>query len=582
MKKKWLSAMLVSAMLLGVFSSCGSFTSSTEQSDGSQAESTESTESNELPKVVWGFTVNGSDYDPDKWPTDVFKDFQEEVRNYAGAEIEFMGWQDNQSFELALAGGDLPDIIMVQKDYCQTLLKSGAVMALDDYLDLAPNLVSASPVRIEALRKYFSKDGDGKLYFITPYSGIESVGSDWWNGLTIRWDYYKELGYPEVKNEDDFLKVVQQAVENHPTTEDGKKVYGVGTFSDGTLWGWWIRGCMYGYHNITDVYSMDYRDADNTKIVHNFMDLESPVWRDIRYYYKANQMGIFDPDSFTMKGEDLNAKATNGQLVAAICSWYGGDLLGQEREKDPETMAQYMVLPVEGQYNWGNQKTELGWPFYHGVNAKTENIEEIMKIFDYLNTTEAARLCSMGKEGGIWETVDGKPTVKQEYIDLRMNGTPEEIRQKTNGLWGICGLAASVECADGAKADLWSDPDIWKLSLSSAQKDYSNHYGVDVPSQAAEKLIAEGKAFDKSQNGIAFDAITLLSPPTQDISRIDTRCLDIMIKAIPQLVLAKDQTEFDSIQAQTLAELEAADVQTSLDWWNTNFNDVITFLKSVQ
>ena len=72
------------------------------------------------------------------------------------------------------------------------------------------------------MRKYYS-NGDGGLYFWTPNLGGE-IGSQMWNGLTIRWDWYKELGYPEVKNEDDFLNVVKQIVDLHPTTENGDKV----------------------------------------------------------------------------------------------------------------------------------------------------------------------------------------------------------------------------------------------------------------------------------------------------------------------------------------------------------------------
>ena len=169
------------------------------------------------------------------------------------------------------------------------------------------------------MRKYYS-NGDGGLYFWTPFIGKEPVGSEEWNGFTIRWDWYKELGYPEVKDEDEFLDVVKQIVDNHPATENGDKVYGVATFSDGSLWGWWAFGCFYGFHNLSDAYSI--RIADNAnEVVNNFTTMDSPVWHAIEYYYKANQMGIFDPDSLTMKGEDLNAKATNGQLVSPLCGW---------------------------------------------------------------------------------------------------------------------------------------------------------------------------------------------------------------------------------------------------------------------
>lgn len=577
MKKKLVSVLLAVSMIAGL-AACGNDKKNAPASDNGTKDSAQQ---KELPSVVWGLVSSGGDYsaENDKWPTDIFKDFQEAVREVAGVNLEFKSYQDNQSFELALAGGDLPDMIQVPREYCNALLTGNHVLALDDYLSMAPNLTNVSELRVEAMRKYYSKDGDGKMYFWTPYVGTEPYGSNWWNGMTIRWDYYKEAGYPEVRTEDEFLDLLKQIVEKHPETEDGKKVYGTATYSDGTLWGWWIRGCLYGYHNITDAYSMDIRENAN-KIINNFTNTDSPVWRDIRYYYKANQMGLFDPDSLTMKGDDLNAKATNGQLVSTICTWYSGSLTQNERAKDPDSMAEYMVLPLEGQYNWGCQHGDIGWPFYHAVNAKSDNIEEIMKIINYVNTPEGARMGLMGKEGRLWETMDGKPVIKQETIDIKMAGG-DEAAVKTNGLWGqTFGVAETTLCSDGYPANLWNDPSIWKLTLTPAQKDFSQHYGVEVPSQAALNLIEEGRAYDKSR--MDWDLMSLLPSTPQDIARIDSRCLDIMVKAIPRLVLAKDQAEFDQVQKDTLDAFKAAGVQTSIDWWEGQETDIRGFLDSVR
>jgi multiple sugar transport system substrate-binding protein len=315
------------------------------------------------PKVTVGF--QDSDYalreQEGTWPSDIFNALREKMQ----IDLQFIGYADTQQLDLAIAAGELTDVIMVgSKIYQSALLAGDLIQPMDDYLNFAPNLVASSPLRIAASRKYNSKNGDGKLYFLNPQVGLEAPGKALWNGMTIRWDYYKELGYPEVKTEDDFLNVVAAAVARHPTTPDGKKVYGVGTFSDGSLWGWWIRGALYGFVNITDGYSLGYSKTEPGKVdrvVSNFNDYDSPVWRDIVYYRKANKLGIFDPDSLIMKGTDLNQKSSDGQIVAPNCQWYGGDLYTIQRDLDPNTMAQYLVLPVEGQYNWSTANTRIGW-----------------------------------------------------------------------------------------------------------------------------------------------------------------------------------------------------------------------------
>ena len=55
-----------------------------------------------------------------------------------------------------------------------------------------------------------------------------------------------------------------------------------------------------------------------------------------------------------------------------------------------------------------------------------------------------------------------------------------------------------------------------------------------------------------------------------------------MIKAIPNLVLAEDQAAFDRIKEETLAELEAADIQTSIDWWSAQEKDIKEYLQTVE
>ena len=97
-----------------------------------------------------------------------------------------------------------------------------------------------------------------------------------------------------------------------------------------------------------------------------------------------------------------------------------------------------------------------------------------------------------------------------------------------------------------------------------------------------QKLVEEGKAFDKSAGTMAQDVIALMPGIPADISRIDTRCTDIMIKAIPNLVLAEDQAAFDRIKEETLAELEAADIQTSIDWWSAQEKDIKEYLQTVE
>ncbi|GHU18412.1 hypothetical protein FACS1894163_10380 [Spirochaetia bacterium] len=549
-------------------------------SGGSSARSSNAANAAGWPTVTVGF--EGHNYALDEqegtWPSDIFIALREKLQ----IDLQFIGYPDSQQLDLAIASGDLPDLIMIEdRTKRLALLTGNLIQPFDEFLGLAPNMAASSPLRIAASRRFNSKNGDGKLYFFNAQAGIEAPGKNLWNGMAIRWDYYKELGYPAVKTEDDFLNVVAAAVARHPTTPDGKKVYGVATFSDGTLWGWWIRGALYGFVNITDNYSLGYSKTEPDKIdriVNNFTDYDSPVWRDIVYYRKANKMGILDPDSLIMKGDDLQQKASDGQLVAAICQWYGGDLYNIQQGLNPNTLAQYMVLPVEGQYNWTNANNRVGWSHTYSITRNAKNIGAIMKYIDFLNTPEGARFIYCGPEGKNWNIVGGVPKLTAEVIDLEKR-RGKEWTLHGSWLWdGTSFVSPATRVSDGGPANLWIDPALFVLN--PVEKDFSDHYGVSYPSEAALNLIKQGKAYDRS--GQLQEIVTLLPTPPANIKRIDDACLDIMVKAVPRLVLETNDAAFETLKAQVQRDLQNAGIQTSNDWWFAQERDVKNFLATVK
>jgi hypothetical protein len=281
-----------------------------------------------------------------------------------------------------------------------------------------------------------------------------------------------------------------------------------------------------------------------------------------------------------MKGDDLNQKASDGQIVAPNCQWYGGDLYTIQRAADPNTLAQYMVLPVEGQYNWANAPTNIGWNFYYGISRKARNVEAIMKLYDYLSTPDGARFAYCGPQGKLWDIIGGKPKIKPEAVALQTRGGKEWTVQGS-GLWdGFIFISPRTLLGDGGMANLWNDPELWQSSMTPAEKDFNSHYGVTYPAEAALNLIKKGKTWDRS--GQLQDLLTLLPTVPQDVRRIDAACLDIMVKAIPRLVLATDDAEFESLKAQVQRDFQNANIRTSIDWWMAAEKDIKNFLASVK
>lgn len=585
MKKKLISMLLASAMVATMLAGCGSKEEAATSEPAAETKAEEKAEEpaeeapaeeaadEEIVQLTWTW-VNGNYEESETWPTEAFNDLNEALREKFGVELVMKG-VTTEEFDLMLASDTfLGDIVKPTKDYTNRLIEIGQMVNFDDYADLVPNVLNfGDGTRAKAIRSSVSNGTDG-FYWWTPAVGKETAGVDIWNGFTIRWDWYKELGYPEVTNEDEYLEVVKQIVEAHPTNENGDKVHGLATFTDGGLWGWWVMGGRVGQHNISDIYMWDYLEQ---KVVNNITDTTSALWTGITMAYKANQLGIFDPDSFTMTGSDLNAKATNGQIVAPCCTWYGGSLYSNSLAEDPESLSGYMVLPVEGASHWMGQTSPAGWNFYTGCNADSEHIEKVLQVFDYLHTEEGARMAYVGKEGRAWEMVDGVPQITAEYLDIYLNADANERTVKCDPLNGqFTGYSQTADLSDGLPANLWKTAQVYKETLNPMQKDYCALYGVDYPAQKAEQMVEEGKAFDQRNAGAIVAA---MGQSPDDIARIDTRQLELVITKIPELVLAADDTEFERLQQELIDEAYAAGAQDSIDWWEAEVEAIKERLK---
>lgn len=89
-------------------------------------------------------------------------------------------------------------------------------------------------------------------------------------------------------------------VAKHPTTADGKKVYGTGI--DGTyLEKWFINGCFSkpAYMNLWTFGGYLYMEGlDDGKLYNAYTNLErSAFWSDMEFYNKLWNKGLLDPDS---------------------------------------------------------------------------------------------------------------------------------------------------------------------------------------------------------------------------------------------------------------------------------------------
>ena len=155
-------------------------------------------------------------------------------------------------FETRFAAGNLGDLILFSAEdgMIHNMVTAGLV------IDLEPYLKDKEVMRFEsAIRKVNEGITPEGIYALpsglsakTPTEPSETIEPTY--GPYIRWDLYRELGYPKMDTLEDLLPVLKKMQEIEPETENGDKTYGFSFFND---WDMNLMNaakqpcCLYGY-----------------------------------------------------------------------------------------------------------------------------------------------------------------------------------------------------------------------------------------------------------------------------------------------------------------------------------------------
>ena len=534
--------------------------------------------------TLGGVNVNGSDSN-EGWPNEVVQKLEEKfnvtftVKNY-----------DNESLNLDLSGGTTCDIVQINDDHLEGVLKGKHAVNLEDYKDtLAQNIFFLNMTFRNDLMKTYKSNGEGVQYFVTPRVTFEgskfNYGTTLNNGYVVRWDLYKQIGCPEINNDDDYIAALKAMKEIYPETEDGLPTYAMSAYNDSQLHAYFYKGCLAeGYVNLEG--GVYVQNVTTNELVPDLYDVgvegTTPFWSGVKFYNKLYREGLLDPDCFITKSEDVQEKYNKGQYIGGNVNWYYGTYNENQRAADPETLKEYVTLPEY--LGWGNEKNLGGWfGKYFFVSSHSPNVERAVMILDYLQSEEFSRDADSGVEGR-WETgADGKVALTEDTIDLKNNGSRVEEWRKSgigNGiLVNICGEDYYNVADDGGMIDLWFEDDMLDDSMTFAEKDMCETMGLTLPSDVLKNKVEAGTSIDL---GTCLNAIQMgLATTPKNITRIDSNCEEIAMSAIPNLVQAESDEEFEAAKADLLAQLKDAGAEESVEWWSNAWAEAKTTIEGL-
>ncbi|MFD0696791.1 extracellular solute-binding protein [Paenibacillus sp. GCM10027628] len=249
--------------------------------------------------------------------------------------------QYEQKFALAMASGDLPDIMELDQKNYEKLKKQGVLADLTEAYNQY-----ASPT----LKKYMESDGgfamktfssDGKQY------GIPSFEDPFLSTqlLWIRKDWLDNLNLQPPKSIDDLEKVAEAFVKNDPDKNGKNDTYGIAMQKNFIYWGFDVRGFFNGfgaYPSVGDNQSAWIKSADG-KLVPGLIQPE--VKKALSKMQSWYQKGIFDKE-FALKDENKVVEdITAGKVGISYGEWwYPNWPLNLNVDKDPK--ADWIALQI--------------------------------------------------------------------------------------------------------------------------------------------------------------------------------------------------------------------------------------------
>lgn len=464
-------------------------------------------------------------------------------------------------FETRFTAGNLGDLIIsgTEGGRFRNMVKAGLLMDMTELLqgkDVLKNYETA-------IAKMNTHAGQEGIYAIPSEISSQSpeVSNDGIDPLVVpfvRWDAYKQAGYPKMETLEDWIGVMKQLQKQIPESDSGKKIYAISMFKD------WDGNMMMCAKNYASLYG--YNELGFTLIradggeIQDILDEKGQYIRALRFLFAANQEGLVDPESAQQNYDTLSDKYRDGQILTSIWSWQGRDLYNHET--DPvqgrthkelgkgfyPAMIEDMQCFSNGCYPEGNARLVIA------IGSQAKDPQRLADFIDWLYSPEGMEIAgqsagSGGPEGLAWEMRDGRPV----YTEFGQQALHEDIPVPAE--WGGADAGSFRDGIPALNFKALSPVDIdpktkepymtvmWSSVLEQ------NDTPVDLDWQNYAGGAKTSIEFLKSRNALAVAPGTSYIAPEEDtdITVLRSQCREVIIDRSWKMVFAENEAEFDRL-----------------------------------
>lgn len=490
---------------------------------------------------------------------------------------------DSNIVSTLLAGGELPDVIGLNgtTDY-QSALDGGMLLDLSQYKEQLPNIFENEQYAgMIAYRTEKLSNGTGGLYAIPAKYGINSGCNIL---ASIRYDLWAKIGFPEPQSWDEMLDMLKEMQE--AARAEGEEVYAYSFFNDWDsldvygaelAYGAWEGLCHIVPYVICDgKWIIEHPDPEtwtdddiqNGLIAGTYFDDDSLYYQSLKYLFKANQMGLVDPEATAQSMVECGEKMNTGSIMFSPYDFWGTAFNGAHNNEDDFKGYANVMFPFQAATIAADTPIGINTDLVVGISADCKNLDAALKFVNWLYSDEYIDLELNGLEGWTWEyDSNGDRVLTEAYIEARAAGT--ELEHPDGGTFEDLSAAipfftvlqSSFDEEANSYSCLLTQYNATTLPTDKLSQDWQSHYGEYK--DLNYKRIYGG---EEATSFIKDPGISYFVPATTDeITQITQSISSIMVQNSWKMIFAESEEEFESLWDQTQQDAEALGLEKVIE-----------------
>jgi putative aldouronate transport system substrate-binding protein len=344
--------------------------------------------------------------------------FYQEWQKRTGVKLSFTtppANQINESFNIMLASGELPDVIEYNffgfPGGPEKAIKDGYILKLNDLIDQhAPNYKKFLQEHPELDKMVKTDNGS---YYSFPTLRVDDFLLTF-QGPVIRKDWLDELGLPVPETIDEWTTALKAFKEKKGAKAPISFIGKPRVFNDLGI------GAFVGAYGVTRDFYME-----NNTI--KFGPAEPGYKEFLKLFRQWYADGLLDKDIATVDSKVLDANITAGATGATWGLSGGGigkwqPLLKEKNANASIVGTKYPVLTKGTTPKFGQLDYAYSPGYMAAVSAKSPHAELAVKMLDYAYSEKGRQFFNFGTEGVSYTMVNGNPT----FTDLLMKN-PDKL-----------------------------------------------------------------------------------------------------------------------------------------------------------